>query len=161
MSFWYIWLVVHTSTMTLVLFMSRPFSFLYLTTASSSEGMKRQMQTVNQPEEVEVYCVFPLYRKNRRPLALKRNAPHCELLFTCLCVKMKDHLTFAQSFHSSHPVPASLGSSSAIETHRYRHGGASKPVITCLLPQCFMGPSHYLSLFTLLLIAHLITIGWQ
>lgn len=58
------------------------------------------------------------------------------------------------SFPSSSMVPASLCSSTAIETSRYRLDGASKPAITCLSPQC---PSHHLSPFTLLLIAHLIT----
>lgn len=51
-----------------------------------------------------------------------------------------------------------LCSSVAIETSRYRLDGASKPAITCSLPQSFQGPSHHLSPFTLLLIAHLITI---
>lgn len=68
----------------------------------------------------------------------------------------ESHLTSAHSrFPGSSTVSASLCSSMAIETSRYRLDGASKPAITCSLPQC---PSHHLSPFTLLLVAHLITI---
>lgn len=77
----------------------------------------------------------------------------CLLIPAC---RWESHLTSAHSrFPGSSMVPASLCSSTATETSRYRLDGASKPAITCLLPQC---PSHHLSPFTLLLIAHLITI---
>lgn len=71
--------------------------------------------------------------------------------------QVRHHPTPARS---AVPVAAPRGllrSSSAAETSRYRLDGANKPTITCLLPQRFQGPSHHLSPFTLLLIAHLIT----
>lgn len=79
---------------------------------------------------------------------------HC-MMFTHPCTQRREPSDFSiQPLSSSGVVPASLCSSVAIETSRYRLDGASKPVITCSLPQC---PSHHLSSFTLLLIAHLIT----
>lgn len=91
---------------------------------------------------------LPTINESRRQWGLEINVHIVCCLLIPAC-RWESHLTSAQGSM----VPASLCSSTATETSRYRLDGASKCAITCSLPQC---PSHHLSPFTLLLIAHLI-----
>lgn len=107
-------------------------------------------------QKVKVH--LPTINEGRRQQGLEINV-HAVCCLLIPAYRWEGHLTSAHSrLPGSSMVPASLRSSVAIETSRYRLDGASKPAITCSLPQSFQGPSHHLSPFTLLLIAHLITI---
>lgn len=99
-------------------------------------GVSRRRQTVNQQD-----APLPAIKEELATVSSRSKHTLCGLLFTCLCVQTKGHLTFARRSPSSHLVPASLCSGAAIERGRYRLGGASRPVITCLLPHRFHEPS--------------------
>ena len=95
----------------------------------------------------------PCHKCGRATVRARNQCAHCKL-FTHPCMQMSEPSDCGTSPPCQEQHGACLHSSAATETSWYRLDGASKPAITCSLPQC---PSHHLSPFTLLLIAHLIT----